>query len=292
MSRRQHHKSSFFSTQSLTSCISTTLVLVLLGTIVLLVMVANNLSTYVRENINVTVLLSDDLTDGDIKTLQSDMAQRKYVKSVAYISKEQALAEQSEAMDTDPTEFLDYNPFTASFELKLNAEYANNDSLTNIARQLRAESYVIDVLYQKELMQSVNDNLRKMSIILLIIAALFTYISFTLINNTVRLTIFSRRFTINTMKLVGASWGFIRRPFLRKAFVLGVISALMADGLIYLGLVWLEKFEPEIHTVIDWNVLAIVGGSVLLFGLLITFICTFGSLSKYLRMSSNELYHV
>lgn len=292
MARRYHHRSKFFHTQFLTSCISTTLVLVLLGTIVFFLLIARNLSTYVRENINVTVLVSDDLSEDSVKTLHADLQHQPYVRSIHYISKEDALKEQTEAMGTDPSEFIGYNPFTASFELNMKAEYANNDSLSRIVRRLQADERVIDVLYQKELMQAVNDNIRKLSLILLVIAALFTYISFQFINNTVRLTIFARRFSINTMKLVGASWSFIRRPFLKRALVLGVVSAVAADGLLYLGFHWLRHFEPEINTVVNLEVLLIVGGSVLVFGLLITLLCTYGSLSRYLRMSSNELYHV
>ena len=289
---KRHNRTSFFSTQFITSCISTTLVLILLGTITLFVLVAQNLSTYVRENINVSVLLSDDLVEDDVKGLQAEFAKQPYVKSIDYISKEQALKEQTEAMGTDPTEFIDINPFTASFEIKMKSEFANNDSLTNIVRRIKANDKIIDVLYQKELMQSVNDNISKLSLILLIIAALFTYISFELINNTVRLTIFARRFLINTMKLVGASWNFIRRPFLKQALTLGIVSAILADVLIYFGVQWLEKFEPDIQAVIDLKVLIIVGITVLAFGLLITFLCTYVSLGKYLRMSSNDLYHV
>ena len=289
---KRHNRRTFFSTQFITSCISTTLVLILLGTITMFVLRAQNLSTYVRENINVSVLLSDDLVEDDVKGLQAEFAKQPYVKSIQYISKEQALKEQTEAMGTDPTEFIDVNPFTASFEIKMNSAFANNDSLTNIVRRIKSNDKIIDVLYQKELMQSVNDNISKLSLILLIIAALFTYISFELINNTVRLTIFARRFIINTMKLVGASWNFIRRPFLKQALFLGIVSAILADLFIYFGVQWLQKFDPEINAVIDNKLLIIVGVTVLAFGLLITFLCTYASLSKYLKMSSNDLYHV
>ena len=292
MSRHKHKKSAFFSTQFTSSCLSTTLVLVLLGTIVLFMLVAQNLSTYVRENINVSVLVSDNVTGDSIGQMKADFARRPYVRHIDYISKQQALEEEIEAMGTDPTEFIDYNPFTASFELKLKADYANNDSLTRIARQLRSTEGVVDVVYQKDLIKSVNSNIRKLSIILLIIAALFTYISFELINNTVRLTIFSRRFLINTMKLVGASWGFIRRPFLQQSLTLGLISGIVADAVLYVGLRQWSAYEPELNAIVDWRVYAVVGGSVLVFGLLISYLCTFIALGKYLRMSSNDLYHV
>ncbi len=289
---KRNKRSPFFSTQATTTCISTTLVLVLLGTIVLFVLIAQNLSTYVRENINVTVLISDDVTGDSISRMKARFLQEPYVKSINYISKLQALQEETEAMGVDPTEFIDYNPFTASFEIKMKAAYANNDSLNNIVRQIRQHKEVLDVIYQKELMQSVNDNIKKISMVLLIIAALFTYISFELINNTVRLTIFSKRFSINTMKLVGASWGFIRRPFLRQSVTLGVVAAILADVLIWLGLHWWCKVEPELNAIVDARVIGIVAVAVLVSGLIITFLCTYVSLGKYLRMSSNELYHV
>ena len=280
------------STQFVTALISTTLVLVLLGTIVLFVFTARNLSSYVRENINVSVLLNDDITPGETESLKKLLSEQQYVKSMKYVSKQQALHDQCVSMGTDPSEFLGYNPFTASFEIKVKSEYANNQSLNKITKQLKATHQVMDVIYQKELMNSVNQNIRKFSIILLIIAALFTYISFALINNTVRLTIFSRRFIINTMKLVGASWGFIRRPFLNQGLLLGVLSAIMADAIIIGGVYWARTYEPEINTVVDMQVITIVSLSVLVFGLLITFLCTYFSLSKYLKMSSNELYHI
>lgn len=289
---KRNKATGLLSTQFVTSLISTTLVLVLLGTIVLFVFTARNLSSYVRENINVSVLLNDDITPGETQSLKQSLQAQQYVKSLKYVSKERALHDQCVSMGTDPSEFLGYNPFTASFEVKVKSEYANNESLAKITQQLKSTNKVMDVIYQKELMNSVNKNIRKFSVILLIIAALFTYISFALINNTVRLTIFSRRFIINTMKLVGASWNFIRRPFLNQGLLLGVISAIIADAIIIGGVYWARTYEPEINTVIDMQVMTIVGVSVLVFGLLITFICTYVSLSKYLKMSSNELYHI
>ena len=282
----------FLSTQFITATISTTLVLVLLGVIVLFVLTAHNLSNFVKENINISVLISDEMDGQQIKQMGEMLKTAPYTKSVEYISKEQALQEEITAQGIDPTEFIGMNPYTASFEVKINAEHANPDSIGVAVKQLKGNSNVVDVIYSKDLIKAVNDNIRKASIILLIIAALFTYISFALINNTVRLTIFSKRFIINTMKLVGASWNFIRRPFLANGFTLGIISAVLADALIIGGLYWLHNFEPQIHAVIDLKVIAIVSASVFLFGLIITFLCTYFSLNKYLKMSSNELYYV
>ena len=266
--------------------------LVLLGIIVLFVLTAHNLSTFVKENINVSVLISDDMDSLQVKQMGTSLQRTAFAKSVEYISKEQALIEEIQAQGIDPTEFIGVNPYTASFEVKIKASYANPDSMSIVVTQLKGNPNVVDVIYSKDLIRSVNNNLRKVSIVLLIIAALFTYISFALINNTVRLTIFSKRFIINTMKLVGASWSFIRRPFLTRSLILGIVSAVLANGLIVAGLYWLHKFEPQIHAVIGLKVVVIVAAAVFCFGLLITYLCTFFSLNRYLRMNSNELYYI
>lgn len=289
MSRKRN---SYLSTQFITPTISTTLVLVLLGIIVLFVLTAHNLSTFVKENINVSVLISDDMDSLQVKQMETSLQRTAFAKSVEYISKEQALIEEIQAQGIDPTEFIGMNPYTASFEVKIKASYANPDSMAMVVKQLKGNPNVVDVIYSKDLIRSVNNNLRKVSIVLLIIAALFTYISFALINNTVRLTIFSKRFIINTMKLVGASWSFIRHPFLTRSLILGIVSAVLANAIIVAGLYWLHTFEPQIHAVIGLKVVAIVATSVLCFGLIITYLCTFFSLNRYLRMNSNELYYI
>lgn len=280
------------STQLITTAISTTLVLLMLGAHVFFVLSARNLSDYIRENINISILISDDLEDKEIKALESTFRKSEYVKTIRYISKSEALKDATESMGTNPAEFIGFNPFTASFEINVRADYANPQSMDKIVKTLRQNSAVVDVIYQRDLIKSVNRNIQKVSLVLLIFAALFTYISFSLINNMVRLSIFSKRFIINTMKLVGAKWSFIRRPFLRNALVLGLISAVIADGALYAGYMWLNNYEPEINKIVNEEVLIAVGSSVFVFGIIITVLCTLGSLQKYLKMSTNELYHV
>ena len=230
---------SFFNMQFITSSISTTLVLLLLGMVVFFVLSANNLSTYVRENIGISVLVSDDMKEPEALKFQKTLNEKSYVKESVYISKEQALKEQTEAMGTDPAEFLGYNPFTASIEIKLNA-----------------------------------------------------LISFALINNTIRLAIYSKRFLIHTMKLVGASWSFIRRPFLVRNVWIGVLAGIMADAIL-LGMAYmLVKYEPQLIEIITPNALLIVMASVFVFGLAITFLCAYISINKYLRMKASALYYI
>ena len=283
---------SFFNMQFITSSISTTLVLLLLGMVVFFVLSANNLSNYVRENIGFTVLVSDDMKEPEALKFQQQLNEKAYVKESAYISKEQALKEQTEAMGTDPAEFLGYNPFTASFEIKLNAEYANSDSIAWIEKEILANKRVMEVSYPQDLLDSVNRNLQRVSLFLMGLAALLTLISFALINNTIRLAVYSKRFLIHTMKLVGASWSFIRRPFLVRNMWVGVLAALMADALLMGMAYMLVKYEPQLVEIITPATLLVVMGSVFVFGVVITCMCAYISINKYLRMKASTLYYI
>ena len=288
----KHNSVSYFDMQFVTSSISTTLVLLLLGLVVFFVLGAHNLSVYVKENINFSILISDDMKESDILKLQKKLDKEPFVKATEYISKKQALREQTEAMGTDPQEFLGYNPFTASIEVKLHSDYANSDSIAKIEKKIKKNTNIQEVLYQKDLIDAVNDNIRNISLMLLGLAVILTFISFALINNTIRLTIYSKRFIINTMKLVGASWSFIRRPFLRRNFWIGVLSAVIADAVLWGAAYWLVSYEPELIRVITPDVMLLVSVSVLIFGVLITWLCALLSINKYLKMKAGTLYYI
>lgn len=288
----KHNSVSYFDMQFVTSSISTTLVLLLLGLVVFFVLGAHNLSVYVKENINFSILISDDMKESDILKLQKKLDKEPFVKATEYISKKQALREQTEAMGTDPQEFLGYNPFTASIEVKLHSDYANSDSIAKIEKKIKKNTNIQEVLYQKDLIDAVNDNIRNISLMLLGLAVILTFISFALINNTIRLTIYSKRFLIHTMKLVGASWSFIRRPFLRRNFWIGVLSAVIADAVLWGATYWLVSYEPELIRVITPDVMLLVSVSVLIFGVLITWLCALLSINKYLKMKAGTLYYI
>lgn len=288
----KHNSVSYFDMQFVTSSISTTLVLLLLGLVVFFVLGAHNLSVYVKENINFSILISDDMKESDILKLQKKLDKEPFVKATEYISKKQALREQTETMGTDPQEFLGYNPFTASIEVKLHSDYANSDSIVKIEKKIKKNTNIQEVLYQKDLIDAVNDNIRNISLMLLGLAVILTFISFALINNTIRLTIYSKRFLIHTMKLVGASWSFIRRPFLRRNFWIGVLSAVIADAVLWGAAYWLVSYEPELIRVITPDVMLLVSVSVLIFGVLITWLCALLSINKYLKMKAGTLYYI
>lgn len=286
------HRVRLFDMQFITACISTTMVLILLGLMLFLVLSAHRLSVYVRENLNFTVLLSNDAPESAILALQKRLDGEAFVKASAYISKEEALKEEVETMGSDPVEFLGYNPFSPSIELKLHAAYANADSVAWIKERILADKLVTDVDYRQGLMDSVNRNISKLSIGLLAVAALLTLISFALINNTVRLTIYSKRFLIHTMKLVGAGWGFIRRPFLRRNFWVGLSSGVLADAVLVAAAYALVSYEPGLLAVITTDILLWVMLSTFLFGVLITCMCAYISINKYLRLSAGDLYYM
>ena len=278
--------------QAITLCISTALVLVLLGLTALSVLTARNLSSYVKQNLVVTLLLQDDMSTSEAQQFCSHLHAKTYVNSIEYISKEKALRQGIKMLGEDPREFIGANPWPPSIDLTLKADYANNDSLRYISRELKAYPKVTEVKYQSDLLDNVNRTIARISIILLSLAVLLTIVSFSLINNTVRLGIYARRFSIHTMKLVGASWGFIRAPFIRQATAIGLIAALLAccaiGGIYYL----IYMYEPDIVGFLTWDVLAFTAIVVFAFGIAITTLCATISVNKFLRMKAGDLYKI
>jgi len=273
-------------------CISTTMVLILLGLVVFFVLSARNLSAHMKENLTVTVMLKDSVTVNDAKLFCRALYHRPFSRNIDYISQEEAQREQVKELGSDPTEFLGFNPFPATLEIQLKADYANRDSLKWITREIKKDARVSDIAYMEDLMDRVNVNLSRVSIILLVLAVLLTFVSFSLISNTVRLSVYARRFVIHTMKLVGASWGFIRRPFLKQAVGVGIIAAILANGVLGAGVYGLYLTQPGVSDIVTWEVLAITAASILLFGIVITALCAWLAVNKFLRMKAGELYKI
>lgn len=278
--------------QVVTLCISTTMVLILLGMVVFFVFSARNLSEHMKENLTVSVMLKDSVTVNDAHLFCRDLYHRPYSHNIDYISKEQAQREQARELGSDPTEFLGFNPFSATLEIQLKADYACRDSLSWIVKELRSDKRVSDLTYMEDLMDRVNRNLSRVSLVLLILAVLLTFVSFSLISNTVRLSVYARRFLIHTMKLVGASWNFIRWPFLRQAAIVGLMAALFANVTLGVGIYGLYATQPYLLEIVTWEVLTVTAVSVFVFGVLITVLCAWLAVNRFLRMTAGELYKI
>lgn len=279
-----------WNVQAITSTISTSLVLILIGLVILLSLTARVVADSVKENLTVTIVLNDDVQTTQAKQLQDALSNLRYVGNIDYISREQAMQEQIESMGIDPTEFLGANPFSISMEIKVKPEYSVTDSLQWISTELRTTKNIAEVIYQKDLVDSLNRNLQRASFFLLAIAMLLIIISLSLINNTVRLSVYNHRFLLYTMKLVGARWSFIRRPFLIKAFWMGIASAIIANAALFAGIYWAASHDEEVFRYVTQQNMTYTAVAILVVGLVLTILCTFFSVTHCLKMRSSKLY--
>jgi len=266
------------------------MVLFLVGLVFLLLFVAHDMSTYVRENINLSIILDDGSGRQDAQRIEDYLKSSAYAKTVEYISKDDALKDHIANLGDNPKEFLGYNPLKASIEVKLHSQYANNESVALIQSKLKAFEHINKVVYQKDMVSLVNDNVRKVSLILLGLAFVLLFVSVALINITIRLSLYSDRFLINTMKLVGATSWFIRRPYIKSSmlngFAASLISILLLSGVVYF--VHYEFGMPG--SIIQPLTACIVSGIVIVLGVTLTAISSFFSIGRYLRMNINDMY--
>ena len=268
------------------------MVLFMLGIVSMFILIGNELSTYVKENLTLSVILNESAEEPDIFDAKKILQKQPYIKELKYISKGEALKELADELGEDPVEFLGYNPLSASFEINLRSVYANNDDVFLIVKQIESMGVVKKVDYQKNLIHEVNQNLKRITFSLLAVAALLLVISFILINNTMRLLIYSNRFLIHTMKLVGATRSFIRQPYLFQGMVIGIIASIFAMlyivGLFYWYAADLEMFID----LYDTNLYVTIFGTIMFFGIVITGISTYLAMNKYLRHNIDDLYYL
>lgn len=283
---RRRLRSSYF-----TSVISTSLVLFLIGIAGLLIINGQQINKKVRENIGFNVILKEGVKEADIYQLQKILDAKSYVLSTDYITKEEAALETEQALGEDFVSFLGYNPLPPSIRVRLHAAYTRPDSVMQIEQEIMNYEPVLEVYYKKSLLYAINENIRQISIILVGFSALLAIIAITLINNTIRLSIYSRRFLINTMQLVGATRSFIRKPFLKRSLLNGFLAAIIAmvllGGIIYL----LEEELESIISLSDMDLLILLSGVVLLTGIIISLISTFFAVNKYLNINTDKLYY-
>lgn len=282
---------SFFHSR-LISVISIALVLFLLGLIFLIGLLGNQLSVYVKENISFSIVLKDNQKEADIKRMQKKLDALPFIKSTEYISKEQAVKELEEELGENPDAFLGFNPLQASIEVRLHSEYANPDSLQKIETAIKKYTSVSDLLYRKDMMEMVHNNMKRLSIILLVLAAVLMAISFVLISNTIRLLIYSKRFLIHTMKLVGATPGFIRRPFIWYNVVSGIFASILAILMLTGALYYLQSELAGFIRILDVQTLLVVFAAVVILGISLSIVATIFAVNKYLRMEGDRLYYI
>ena len=278
-------------TSYLTSIVSTTLVLLMLGVLGLIVLHAQKLSNHVKENIGIRIIMKENSREAGILQLQKFLDATAYSKSTEYITKEKAAQELKEELGEDFIDFLGFNPLPSSIDLRLKAEYANMESIEAIEKELMTNKNVKEVYYQKSLVQAINQNVKKISILLLGFSALLLLIAIALINNTIRLSVYSKRFLIKSMLLVGATQSFIRRPFLIKSAIQGIYSAIFALILIG-GIIYLAQLElPELIDFQDTKLFISLIILVLATGILISWLSTYSALRKFLNMKTDDLYY-
>jgi cell division transport system permease protein len=282
---------SFFNSR-VTSVISIALVLFLLGLIFLMALLGSQLSDYVKENISFSVMLKDDVRESDIKRIQKNLDELPFIKSTEYISKEQAAKELEAELGENPETFLGFNPLQASIEVRLHSEYANSDSLQTIEKRLKSYTSVSDLLYRKDMMQIVNDNIKRVGVVLLTLALMLMAISFVLISNTIRLLIYSKRFLIHTMQLVGATADFIRRPFINYNVISGVFASILAILMLIGALYYLQRELTGFVQMLDTGLLLLVFVSVFILGIILSVVATVLAVNRYLRMEVDKLYYI
>lgn len=277
-------------TSYLTTTVSITLVLFLLGLTAMMLLYASVISRHVRENIAVSVFIKEGVTEAQVSRLQKQLDASDWVKSTKYISADEAAKIMQDELGEDFISFLGVNPLLPSIEVNPKAEYAHSDSLAKVSKKLTSLEEVKEIHYQKSLVDAVNENVKQISIGLLVLSGVLLFISLALINNTIRLSVFSRRFLIRSMMLVGASWWFIQKPFIYRGILQGLISALLANVILGFVLYLGAKEFPDIINIDQINIFATVFSLVLLLGLSLTWVSNYLAVRKFLYTDTDALY--
>ncbi len=274
----------------LSTVVSVSLVLFVLGLLGLVILHARILSDHVRESIAVSIFLENEAAETEIRRLESQLKEMPAVNEVRFISRDEAAQDLMEELGEDFVSFLGYNPLTASFSISLRPSYANPDSLLLFEERVGNHPIVTDVDYQKSLVELVNENVRRIGMGLLVFGLLLLVIAFALINNTIRLSVFSKRFLIKSMQLIGATQGFIRKPFIIKGVIQGIVGAFIAIVLLMATLYTGWRQIPELAALQDIKMLAILFSGVLVLGVIISWVSTYFAVRKYLKIKTDHLY--
>ncbi len=270
--------------------LSVSLVLFTLGMLGLVMLYAQKLSVQVKENIGFTIYLQDDIKEVDVERLQKAIDISEYSLSTTYISKDDAVELLKKDLGEDFMQYLDYNPLLASIEVKMKADYAHPDSLANIKAQLSKSSKIKEINYEESLVNMVQENIQRVGALMLAFSLLLLVVAIALINNSIRLSIYSKRFLIKSMQLVGATQPFIRKPFVQKGVVHGIYSALIAILLIMGVMYYSQQYLPDLIQIQDIEILAYLFVIVMILGIVISWVSTSLAVRKFIRTRSDKLY--
>lgn len=273
------------------STLSISLVLVVVGILVFILLNARQVSDHVKQNIGFSIIVKNNVNEAEIKKMQKILDTKPFVSSSVFISKEDAAREFKEELGEDFEEVLGYNPLLPSVEIKLNPLYANNDSLAVIEKRLLQNELVQEVSYQKSLVHMINENVRRISIILLIAGGALMLISFTLIRNTIHLAVYSQRFLIKTMQLVGAKSSFICKPFIQNGVWFGFFGSMFANLILLAAIYFLQKEAGGVVDLMDKRVIIAMVVFVMVCGILLSLLSSWMSVAKYLKKDMNDLYN-
>ncbi|WP_372793131.1 cell division protein FtsX [Lutibacter sp.] len=284
--QKRRLRSSYFSV-----VISIGLVLFLVGILGLIVLKTNSITEHFKEKVTITIFLKDNAKSIDVEILQAELKRAEYTKAVTYISKKDAAKKYTEEIGEDFVEFLGDNPLKDAVDISLKSEFVTPEKMAEIEKNLLIRSIVAEVTYDKPLIELLTKNINRLSFWMLLFSGLFTLIAMVLINGSIRLSIYSKRFTIKTMQMVGATKGFIRVPFILKSIQLGILGALVAIGGVIGFILYINKTIPELEMLSNYKILALLFTVIIVLGILITWISTFFATQRFLNLRTDELYY-
>lgn len=284
--QKRRLRSSYFSV-----IISIALVLFLVGIFGLIVIKTKSITEHFKEKVAITIFLKDNAKNSDVEILQAELKRAEYTKSVTYVSKKEAAQKYTEEIGEDFVEFLGDNPLKNAIDILLKSEFVTPEKMAEIEKNLLIRSIVAEVIFDKPLIELLTKNINRLSFWMLLFSGVFTLIAIVLINSSIRLSVYSKRFTIKTMQMVGATKGFIRVPFIWKSIQLGVWGALVSIAGLIAFILYLDKTIPELDMLTNYKVLGLLFAAIIGLGILITWISTFFATQRFLNLRTDELYY-
>jgi len=284
--QKRRLRSSYFSV-----IISISLVLFLIGVLGLIVLKTHSITEHFKEKVTITIFLKDNAKNKDVEILQAELKRAEYTKLVTYISKKEAASKYTKEIGEDFVEFLGDNPLKNAIDISLKSEFVTPEKMAEIEKNLLIRSIVAEITYDKPLIELLTKNINRLSFWMLLFSALFTLIAVVLINSSIRLSVYSKRFTIKTMQMVGATKSFIRVPFIWKSVQLGILGALVAIGGLIAFIMYLDNTIPELEMLSNYEILGMLFAFIIGLGILITWISTFFATQRFLNLRTDELYY-